>query len=330
MTDYASDSILVLLEMLPDGALAPSSAALLGAADAVGTPVALLVGAPDATSAAAERAAELGAAAVLTADSSARSAELVMPMVDAVEAAAAKVRPQVVLISNSTDGRDVAGRYAARAETAIAVDATGLERDDEGIIARHSVYGGEFLTASALTFGTPVVTLRQGAVEARAEARPLQVEALDLPAAEGRTAEVTSFEPAQVNTSRPELRGAAKVVSGGRGLESAEKFVLVEELADVLGAAIGASRAAVDAGFIPYSHQVGQTGVSVSPQLYVALGISGAIQHKAGMQTAKTIVAVNKDPEAPIFEVADFGVVGDIFTVVPQAIEALKAKKAQS
>ena len=330
MTEFASDSILVLLDTLPGGGLAKSSAALLGAAEGIGTPVALLAGNPAELGEAAEAAASLGAARVLTADISATGADMTVPVVDALEAAAALVAPDAVLVSNSVEGRDAAGRYAVRAGTALAVDAVGLSRDAEGIVALHSVYGGEYLAESALTFGTPVVTVRQGAVEARAQARPLQQQELEFTLQGARTGQVLSFDPAVVNTSRPELRGAAKVVAGGRGLGSAEQFALVEELADELGAAVGASRAAVDAGYVPYAHQVGQTGVSVSPQLYVALGISGAIQHKAGMQTAKTIVAVNQDADAPIFEGADFGVVGDLLTVIPQAIKVLQAKKAES
>lgn len=330
MTEFATDSILVLLDTLPDGALAKSASALLGAADGIGTPVALLAGNPAELEGAVEAAAGFGAAQVVVADTSAAAGDLTVPVVDALEAAAGLVRPDAVLVSNSVEGRDVAGRYAVRAATGLAVDAVGVARDAEGIVAEHSVYGGEYLAQSALTFGTPVVTIRQGAVETRAEARPVQRHELDFTLRGSRAAKVQSFDAAVVNTSRPDLRGAAKVVSGGRGLGSVEQFALVEQLADELGAAVGASRAAVDAGYVSHAQQVGQTGVSVSPQLYVALGISGAIQHKAGMQTAKTIVAVNQDAEAPIFEVADFGVVGDLFTVIPQAIKALQAKKAAS
>jgi electron transfer flavoprotein alpha subunit len=324
MTEFAADSILVLLDVTPSGGLAKSSAGLLGAAAGVGTPVALLV-TPDAASLASE-AGDLGAAFVLTAEGD--SSLLTVPRVDALAAAADLVRPDAILVSNSIEGREVAGRYAARTRSGLCVDAVGVSRDAEGVVAQHSVYGGAYNVDSAVTWGAPVITVRQGAVDARAESRTPEVDALSVTASGQAAASVESVQEAVVASSRPELRGAAKIVSGGRGLGSGEKFALVDQLADVLGAAVGASRAAVDAGYVPQSYQVGQTGVSVSPQLYIALGISGAIQHKAGMQTAKTIVAINKDADAPIFDIADFGVVGDLFTVVPQLIAALEAKKA--
>ncbi|WP_353828915.1 electron transfer flavoprotein subunit alpha/FixB family protein [Agromyces sp. SYSU T0242] len=327
MTDTHAAPILVLLEVTPGGELATSAPGLIAAASGIGAPVALIVAAPGGAQSLAEEAAALGAERVLVAETTATQSELTVPQVDALAAAAASVSPDAVLISNSIEGRDVAGRFAARTAAPIAVDAVGVSRDDEGVLAHHSVYGAAYTVDSAATFGPLVVTVRQGAIDARAEARPVALESLDVPASGAAAAAIESVEAVTERSSRPELRGAKRVVSGGRGLGSAEKFALVEELADALGAAVGASRAAVDAGYIPANHQVGQTGVAVSPQLYIALGISGAIQHRAGMQTAKNIVAVNKDPDAPIFDVADFGVVGDVFTVVPQLISALAERK---
>ncbi|MEV7872955.1 electron transfer flavoprotein subunit alpha/FixB family protein [Microbacterium sp. NPDC089188] len=316
---------LVLLEVLPSGALAASSAGLLAAAAEAGEPVAVLAAPADVLDRAAEQAAGFGAVRVLTAEVD--PAVLTGPVVDALAAAVAAESPDLVLASNAIESRDAAARLAVRLRLPLATDVVGVGRDDLGVVAHHAAFGGAFTVDGAPTFGPLVATLRPGAVDARLEAQPLAVRGLQVTASGAPSARVEDFSETVAPSTRPELRGAGAVVAGGRGLGSKEDFALVEHLADVLGAAVGASRAAVDAGYAPASTQVGQTGVSVSPRLYVALGISGAIQHRAGMQTAGVIVAVDKNPDAPIFDIADFGIVGDLFTVVPQLISALEAHK---
>jgi electron transfer flavoprotein alpha subunit len=324
MSNFSTDSVLVLAQLRPSGEVAPATGALIAAAAGIGTPVVLAVTAPSQGDQAAADLGRLGAAKVLIAASTKIHEEATVPLVDALVTAADLVSPTTILLLNSVEGRDVAGRLSARTGSALAVDAVAVSRDEEGVVAHHSVYGGTYNVQSAASFGTFVITVREGAIDPLDAPAVPEVTTIDAATSGRPAASITGFDVAQKTSSRPDLRGAPKVVSGGRGLGSAENFALVEQLADTLGAAIGASRAAVDAGYIPQQHQVGQTGVSVAPQLYVALGISGAIQHKAGMQTAKTIVAINKDEDAPIFEIADFGVVGDVFTVVPQLIDALE------
>jgi electron transfer flavoprotein alpha subunit len=251
---------------------------------------------------------------------------LVAPAVDALSGAVDAYGPAAVLTANSVDGREAAARLAVRVGGSVLADVVQVRSDNGTVVAQHSVFGGAYTVESVVEGGLPILTIRQGAIEGQAPAATADLQTVSLDAREGVVAIIDQFNDDAAVSARPELRTASTVVSGGRGLGSSENFVLVEQLADTLGAAVGASRAAVDAGYIAQTAQVGQTGVSVSPQLYIALGISGAIQHRAGMQTAKTIVAINKDEDAPIFEVADFGIVGDVFTVVPKLIEAVKAR----
>jgi electron transfer flavoprotein alpha subunit len=252
MPSYPADSILVLIETSESGAPSKSAAGLIGGASLVGTPVALVLAHPGNGAAAAEAVAQLGAVHVLVAEPTDITTKLAVPVVDALQSAIDRVHPAAVLISNSVDGRDIAGRIAVRTNSSVSVDAIGLSRDEEGIVAHHSVYGGAFNVDSAVTFGMPVITVRQGAIDARAEAvGPVQTETLPCTASAAPAASINSFVERPASVGRPELRGAAKVVAGGRGLGSTEEFALVDQLADALGAAVGASRAAVDAGYVP-------------------------------------------------------------------------------
>jgi electron transfer flavoprotein alpha subunit len=294
---------------------------LLTAARQFGEPVVAWAG-PGAAGGQA-RLAEFGAARVYVADGDDVTGYVTAPEAELLAWLVRDVGPVAVLLASTGPNKEVAGRLAVKTNSGVLADAVGLAARDGKIIAEQSIFGGATTVHSAVKTGTPVITVRPNSVPAGPAPAAAQIQHVDIQLGEAaKGAKITGRVVAE-RGERPELAEAAIVVSGGRGVGGPEGFELIEKLADSLGAAVGASRAVTDAGWYPHKFQVGQTGQTVSPQLYMAIGISGAIQHRAGMQTSKTIIAVNKDPEAPIFELADFGVVGDLFQVVPQLLDEI-------
>jgi len=293
---------------------------LLTLARRLGEPVAVVFGETD--DAITKTLGEYGATRVVFVADSSVTEYLVVPKAEALWQIAASVHPVAILISSTPEGKEIAGRLAVKLESGLITDATDIAADGT---TTQSVFAGNWTVTAAVTHGIPVVTVKPNAVTPElAPTEPAISEAEVSISDAARTARIVSSEP-KASSGRPELTEAAVVVSGGRG--TGGNFAAIEELADLLGGAVGASRAAVDAGWYPYAYQIGQTGKTVSPQLYIAAGISGAIQHRAGMQTSKAIVAVNKDAEAPIFALADLGIVGDLHKVLGSVIAEIKQRK---
>ena len=316
--------VLVLVDHV-DGKVRKTTSELLTIARRLGEPSAVFVGAGFDT--ARETLARFGAEKVYRVESPEVLEHLVVPQAELLAQLVSEKSPAAVLLPSSPEGKEIAARLAVKTESGLITDAVDVQAagDGSGIATTQSVFAGSYTVAATVTKGTPIIAVKPNSAAPEEVVGAAADEVVDFtPSEAAKGARVTESRPKQAS-GRPELTEAAIVVSGGRG--TGGDFSKVEDFADSLGGAVGASRAAVDAGWYPHTSQVGQTGKQVSPQLYVACGISGAIQHRAGMQTSKTIVAVNKDNEAPIFELVDFGVVGDLFTVLPQATDAIKSAK---
>ena len=315
--------VLVLVDHV-DGTVRKTTAELLTAAARLGEPSAVFVGTGFET--AKDALAQYGAAKVYRVEDPAVTDHLVAPTAEVLAQLVGQASPAAVLLPSSAEGKEIAARLAIKTESGLVTDATDVQPGEGGGVKTvQSVFAGSYTVTTSVTKGSPIVTVKPNSIPVQEAAGAAADESVTVALSDLATAAKIVDRKEKAASGRPQLTEAAIVVSGGRG--TGGDFGPVEQFADSLGAAVGASRAAVDAGWYPHSSQVGQTGVQVSPQLYVAAGISGAIQHRAGMQTSKTIVAVNKDPEAPIFELVDFGVVGDLFQVLPQVTTEVQARK---
>ena len=311
--------VIVLVDVVDGNATKPSLE-LLTIARKIGEPSAVVFGADVPASLA-----EHGAEKVYQLDDAVYGEYLVGPKAEALTKIVTDASAAAVLVPSTTEGKEIAARVALKTESGLITDAVDVSVDGDTVTTTQSVFAGNFTVDAQVTKGIPVIAVKPNSVAPEAASGAGTVEAVSVDVSDAaKGAKIVSTKE-KAASGRPELTEAAIVVSGGRG--TGGDFSEVEAFADTLGAAVGASRAAVDSGWYPHSFQVGQTGKTVSPQLYVANGISGAIQHRAGMQTSKTIVAVNKDAEAPIFELADYGVVGDLKAVLPQATEEITKRK---
>ena len=308
--------VLVLIDVA-DGKATKPSLELLTIARRIGTPSAVVFGGDIPSNVA-----EYGAEKIYQLDDSVYDDYLVGPKAEALAQLIADKSPAATLVVSTNEGKEIAARAAQKSDSGFIADAVDVEGDGT---TTQSVFAGNYTVKAKVTKGAPVIAVKPNSTAPEAAAAAGTVEAVSVDISDAaKGAKITSTKEKEAS-GRPELTEAAIVVAGGRG--TGGDFSEVETLADSLGAAVGASRAAVDSGWYPHTFQVGQTGKTVSPQLYIAAGISGAIQHRAGMQTSKTIVAVNKDEEAPIFELVDFGIVGDLKTVLPQATEEIQKRK---
>ncbi len=316
--------VLVLIDHV-EGAVRKPTYELLTIAKRLGEPAAVYIGPADKAADVTEKVKKYGAEKVYVVDDSQIKGYLVAPKAEALQQVAEKASPAAILIPSSAEGKEIGARLAIKLESGLITDAVDVQESGGSAVATQSVFAGNYTLTGKVTKGTPIITVKPNAAAPEESEGAGTVEEISPEISDSaKKAQIVASQPRKA-TGRPELTEAAIVVSGGRG--TGGNFEPIENLADALGAAVGASRAAVDSGWMPHSFQVGQTGKTVSPQLYVANGISGAIQHRAGMQTSKTIVAVNKDEEAPIFELVDFGVVGDLHAVLPALTEEINKRK---
>jgi electron transfer flavoprotein alpha subunit len=316
--------ILVLAELTPNG-VRKATLELLTLAGRLGEPAALVCG--EATDDVVTTLGQYGATTVYTVSAPEVEQFLSVPKAEALVAVVRRSQPAAVLVTSGPEGKDVAARVAVRLDSGLVTDAVDVTDDGGTFVTTQSVVAGSFHVRSQVVRGTPVVTVRPNAVSPQPAPVQPRVEPVEVEFSDRATGAVVTSRTPKVGSARPDLADAAVVVTGGRGVGSEAGLVVIEALADALGGAVGVTRAVSDLHWASHDLQIGQTGKTVAPNLYVAAGVSGAIQHRAGMQSSKTIVAVNKDPKAPIFAIADFGVVGDLHTVLPALVDEVGRRR---